>query len=136
MVTAVAEKPTTQGQHPLMLAGQLLSGRNAQVQVKLLGDGVVRPGGCPQVVDLLESDPSPSGGIDQDQPVAPLWIGLADGRGLVARSVLEAEELTVELGEAPSVGGVQDDRSEGRERVGHASGIVAQPSGSGGKEGS
>ena len=90
-----------------MLAVQFRVVGDDHVNVHLLRDVVVRPGGRLQPLNLLERQSPVALGVEQDEPVtAPLVVGVR-WRRLVARPVPESEELTVELGEPARVGGVQ-----------------------------
>jgi hypothetical protein len=104
---AVVAQRRAQAQGAVVLAVQFRLVGDGHVEVHLLRDVGVRPGGLLQPVNLLERQGPAALGVEQDEPVtAPLVVGARRGR-LVARPVPEAEELAVELGEPARVGGVQ-----------------------------
>src|SRR6185312_831593 len=70
-----------------------------------------------QLPDLLERQRRAAGRARQDQPVLPMRVRLAGPGRLIARAVPQAEQLPVELGQAPRVGGVQDRLPDDRERL-------------------
>ena len=73
-----------------------------------------RPGQLPH---LLEGQRRAAGRVLQHQPVLPFRVRLAGPGRLIARAVPQAEQLPVELGQAPRVGGVQDRLPDDRERL-------------------
>ena len=77
--------------------------------MQLLGCHRVGPARVGELGDLLEGDPGCPGRMGEDEPVPPPRVVLAGGRHLVARLVLVAQQLPVELGQPAGVGAVEDD---------------------------
>ncbi len=102
-------------------------GGDRGIQVQLLRDRAVRPG-CPgQLPDLLKCQRRAAGWALEHQPVLPLRVRLAGAGRLVAWAVPQAEQLPVELGQAPRIGGVQDRLPDhrGRLRIVHTATVGA-----------
>src|SRR6266568_8005346 len=70
-----------------------------------------------QLPDLLERQRRTAGRARQNHPVLSSRIWLAGSGRLIARAIPQAEQLPVELGQAPRVGGVQDRLPDDRERL-------------------
>jgi hypothetical protein len=117
VIRAVLEQPGAERQRPLMPDVQGTRGGHRGVEVQLLRDRAVRPRRTGQLSDLLERQRRAAGRARQDQPVLPVRVRLAGPRRLIARAVPQAEQLPVELGQAPRVGGVQDRLPDDRERL-------------------
>ena len=81
VVEAVEQDTRAERSRSLVLIDQLVDGRDAEVQVQLLGDTVVRPRRRRQVVDLLEREPRrrPPGRSGQASPVLRGLVLLGDG---------------------------------------------------------
>jgi hypothetical protein len=117
VIRAVLEQPGAERQRPLMPQVQVTHGGDRGVQVQLLRDRAVRPRRLGQLPDLLKRQRRAAGRARQDQPVLPVRVRLA-GRGrLIVRAVPQAEQLPVELGQAPRVSGIQDRLPDDRERL-------------------
>jgi hypothetical protein len=93
--------------------------RHRQIEMQHLWVWAVRPGCLGQGLDLLEGDLHAARRVSQDQPVLPTRIPLAGGWGLVAGAVPKSQELPVELGQRPGVGGVEDDLAQRDRRLIH-----------------
>jgi hypothetical protein len=117
VIRAILEQPGAERERPLMLDVEVSQGGHRGVQVHLLRDRAVRPGCLGQLPDLLEGQRGAAGRARQIQPVLPGRVRLSGPRRLVARAVPQAEQLPVELGQAPRVGGVQDRLPDDRERL-------------------
>ena len=89
-----------------MLSGQLGFARDREIEMELLADGGVGPGGARECVDLLERHPRYAGRVDEHQPVPPLRV-VPGWRRLVAGSVRIPEQISVELGQGSGVGGIE-----------------------------
>lgn len=96
-----------QAQRAVVLPVEFHPVSDDDVQVHLLRDVVIGPGGLLQPLDLLERQAAAGLGSEQDQPVTAALVVGARRRRLVAGPVAEAEELAVELGEPARVGGVE-----------------------------
>jgi hypothetical protein len=111
----MSTSPTSAGPHPQPDI-QVSHGGHRGIQVQLLRDRAIRPRRPGQLAHLLECQRRAAGRARQDQPVLPVRVRLAGPWRLIARAVPQAEQLPVELGQAPRVGGVQDRLPDDRER--------------------
>ncbi len=102
----VQQLPRAQGQRPVPVPEQFPGGGHDGVQVQHLRPRPVRPGRRRVVGDLLERQRARTVGVPQDQPI-PVRCSVVAGRRLVARTVAQAEQSPVELGEAARVRAVQ-----------------------------
>ena len=117
VIRAVLEQPGAERERPLMRDVEVSRGGHRGIQVQLLRDRAVRPG-CPgQLPDLLKRQRRAAGRAPQHQPVLPFRVRLAGPGRLIARAVPQAEQLPVELGQPPRVGGVQHRLPDDRERL-------------------
>jgi hypothetical protein len=108
VVGTVNQQAGSELQDPLVLAVQGVPAGHRQVQMELLRNPSLGPGGTAQGVHLLERQARGADVIVEHQPVATFRVGLVRPGWLVAGPVDKAKELPVELREAACVSGIQD----------------------------
>ena len=114
VVGAVEEEARAKLERTLLLRGQVPVVGHRQIEVELLGDGVVGPGRRRQGCHLLERDLRRPRRVDDDQPVSAPDVVVAGRRRLVPGAVLEPQQLSVELGQRAGIGGVEHDLAQRR----------------------
>jgi len=92
---------------PLALPLQLREARNRVVDVHLHRHVMGGPGRPLQTLDLCERQLAGTVGVDEDEPVRIVRHLIR--RRFIARPVVQAQELPIELGQGPSVSGVDGD---------------------------
>lgn len=83
---------------------QLLETRNRDVQVHLHRDVMLGPRRSLQSLDLLKRQLASTARVHEDEPVRVVRNTIL--RRFIARPVLQSQELPLELGKTPGVGGV------------------------------
>ena len=105
---------------PVALLGELGLVGTVRSRWSCCGTRRVGPRRRRQLVDVLDGKARLAGAVPEHEPVLTVRVGLPGRRRLVTGSIDVAEQLSVELGDGPGVGGIQATaRSAGNE-----SGIV------------
>src|SRR5215217_2448330 len=114
IVGSVEEQASSKIERTLMLDVQLTEGGHCCVEVQHLGPRTLRPGWLRQMRYLLERQLRRTIGIAERQPILTIGVRRAGGGRFVARAVVEAEQLAIELGQRAGVFAVQYDLAKSR----------------------
>ncbi len=129
VIGAITEQARSEVQCPLMLRLQVVERPDSGVEMQHLRSRALWPSRFGQTRHLLEGQANVPIGVPEHQPVLTLGVRSAIIWRLVAGTVLQAEQLSIELRESTRILAVQYDLSDPRHRctwVTHAC-IVAKP---------
>jgi hypothetical protein len=97
VIGAIAEQACSEIQCPLMLRLQVVERSDSGVEMQHLRPRALWPGGFGQTRHLLEGQANVAIGVPEHQPVLTLGVRSAIIWRLVAGTVLQAEQLSIEL---------------------------------------
>ena len=129
VIGSITEQARSEVQCPLMLRLQVVERPDSGVEMQHLRSRALWPSRFGQTRHLLEGQANVPIGVPEHQPVLTLGVRSAIIWRLVAGTVLQAEQLSIELREGTRILAVQYDLSDPRHRctwVTHAC-IVAKP---------
>ncbi len=97
VIRSIEEQARSKIQSPLMLHLKVIERRNSGVKMQHLRSRALWPGWFGQTRHLLEGQANVAIGVPQDQPVLTLGVHSAIIWRLVAGTVLQAEQFSIEL---------------------------------------
>jgi hypothetical protein len=131
---AIEEQTRPEGQRALMVDPQIVECRHRRVEVEHLRPGTLWPGWLWQMRHLLECEARRAIHVTQHQPVLASGVRGPIGRRFVASTVLETQQLPIELGQRSSVFAIEYDLTHtrrGHNGVAHLYMFAEQGSGAG-----
>jgi hypothetical protein len=129
VIRSIQEQARSKIQCPLMLRLEVIERCDSGVEMKHLRSRALWPGWFGQTCHLLKGQANVAIGVPEDQPVLTLGVRSAIIWRLVAGTVLQAEQFSIELCKETRIFAVQYDLSDSGHRctwVTHAC-IVAKP---------